>query len=453
MVNQLFARLAAYQSERIASGSINRRIFHTALTIASLTFGVKLVSLIKDVSVAAAFGTGDSVEAFLMAYVLPTFVIGIVGGSLNAALIPTYIQLREVEGQPAADRLFSSTVIIAGTILLLTTTILASVGHMLLPLLATGFSPAKRALTERLFYLLLPAILLNGIATTWGAVLNAGEQFALVAIAPGLVPLVMITSLRLSSHSSIAALPLGLLGGTFLQLCVLAWGLRRSAIPLHPHWHGHDRYLRQVLHQFAPLLLAGLLMNSTLLVDQFIASLLHPGSVAALGYGNKLVSLMTSISTTALGTALLPYLSKLVARAEWQAVSHTIKTYTVLVLALMLPITTILYTLSAPIAHLVFQRGAFTPTDTLLVARVQAMYILQLPAFTLCIVFVRLLSSLQMNYILTWGTIINCVVNITLDYLLVRHFGVAGIALATSFVYLVSLCFLATMALRQLWKH
>ncbi len=453
MGNVLLARLATYQRERLASGSINRRIFHTALTIAAITFGVKLASLIKDVGVAATFGTGDNVEAFLMAYLLPTFVIGIVGGSLNAALIPTYIQLREAEGQSAADRLFSSIVVISASILLVTTAALALVGHMLLPLLATGFSPAKRGLTEQLFYLLLPAILLNGIATIWGAVLNAGERFALVAVAPGLVPLAMIASLRLSHHSSVDSLALGLLGGTFLQLGMLAWGLRRWSIPLRPHWHGHDRNVRQVLHQFAPMLLAGVLMNSTLLVDQFVASLLQPGSVAALGYGNKLASLMTGISTTALGTALLPYLSKLVARSEWQAVRHTIKTYTLLVLGLAVPITMLLYALSTPIVHLLFQRGAFTPANTLLVARIQALYIVQLPAFTLSIVFVRLLSSLQLNYILTWGTLMNCVVNISLDYLLVRRFGVAGIALSTSLVYLVSLCFLATMALHQLRKR
>src|SRR5919199_382001 len=83
--------------------SVNRRIFRAAFVIGALTFGVKLVSLVKETTVAASFGTGDALDAFLIAFLLPTFVIYVLGASLNAALIPTYIEVRDRQGPEAAQ--------------------------------------------------------------------------------------------------------------------------------------------------------------------------------------------------------------------------------------------------------------------------------------------------------------------------------------------------------------
>jgi len=78
------------------------------------------------------------------------------------------------------------------------------------------------------------------------------------------------------------------------------------------------------------------------------------------------------------------------------------------------------------------------------------MYVLQVPFYTLGILFVRLISSIQANYILMWGTVISFILNITLDYLLMRILGVAGIALSTTLVYMTSCVFLWVMLHRKL---
>src|SRR6266545_5486658 len=97
----------------LSSRSINHRIFLAAIVIGSLTFGVKLASMVKDSIVAASFGTGDAIDAFFIAFLLPTYIINVVGGSFNAALIPIYIETREHDGPTAAQRRFWSVMIVS----------------------------------------------------------------------------------------------------------------------------------------------------------------------------------------------------------------------------------------------------------------------------------------------------------------------------------------------------
>ena len=431
--------------------SVNRRIFVAAVVIGGLTFAVKLASLAKEVTVAASFGTADALDAFLIAFLLPSYVINVVGSSLNAALIPGYIQVRQADGPAAAQRLFAGAVTVSGVLLLVATAVLAALGPFLLPLLASGFAPDKLLLTERLFYLLLPAVAVSGLATNWESVLNAGERFGLTAFAPLMVPLTtMATLLALGPACGVYALVLGTVGGTVLQLSLLGWALRKQGLSLLPRWHGLDPALRRVIAQYLPMTAASALISSTLLVDQSIAAMLDPGSVSVLSYGNKLIAPVLGIGTMALGTAVLPYFSTMVAAADWDGLRHTLKTYTRLVLLVTVPATVALVLLSGPLVHVLFRHGRFTEGDALAVSRVQAMYALQLPFYSLGILFVRLLSALRGNHILLGGTVISFLLNIVLDVALLRVFGIAGIALSTSLVYLASCAFLGLMLRRRL---
>jgi putative peptidoglycan lipid II flippase len=103
---------------------------------------------------------------------------------------------------------------------------------------------------------------------------------------------------------------------------------------------------------------------------------------------------------------------------------------------------------SEPLTRLLFQRGAFTDADTLLVSRVQALFVLQIPMATLGIMVVRLISAMKANHVLMWGTVLNLSLNIILNYVLMQHFAVAGLALSLSLMYFASATYLMYMAWR-----
>ncbi|THJ24019.1 MAG: virulence factor MviN [Nitrospira sp. CG24E] len=431
--------------------SVNRRIFAAMVTVGGCTTLVKLTAAVKEMAVAYQFGTSDELDAFLIAFVLPAFAVTLIGGSLNGALIPTYIQVREQEGQPAAQRLLSSIMVVSIGFLVVLSMILALTASYCLPLMASGFSAEKMAVTQSLYWGLLSTLVLSGVATTWGAILNAEHRFALAAVAPVATSIAtMVAVIVMAKYWGSYALVAGIVGGALLEAGVVGWGLKRTGVSLLPRWYGASLAIKQVLQQYAPMVAAAFLMSGTAVVGQSMAAMLGPGDVSALSYGNKITSLILGIVALTVSSAVMPHFSRMVARAEWPGLRHTLLTYSRWLLIGTLPVTVALIYYSEPVVALLFQRGAFSAEDTRLVGQIQAMYLLQVPLYVVSMLFARLISALKEIKWFMWGNAINLSMYIVLTYALMQRFGVAGIALATSLMYLISCGFLLWVSLRLL---
>ena len=422
----------------LTSGSVNRQIFGAAIIVASGTAFVKVLTVGKELVSAWKFGTGDAIDAFLIALVVPSFIISVVAGSFNVALIPTYIQVREREGREASQRLFS-TVMVWSLGLLVITTVLMLVGAPLyLPRIASGFSPEKLSLTFQLFFMMSPVVLVNGIQVIWGAVLNAGERFALVALVPTITPTITVLFLLVGQSWGIFALAAGIVCGSMMELVILGVVLKRQGISLLPRWYGLDANVRQVAGQYAPMIAGALLMSSTNIVDQAMAAMLLPGSVAALNYGNRVIAFPIALISTGLSTAIIPYYSKMIATENWVGVRHTLRYYLLSIFKITVPLTCFFFFFSHQIIFILFKRGSFSVEDVHVVAQVQAFLCLQMPFYVGGILLVRLISARLYNHILMWISLVNLIFNIGLNYLFIKNLGVAGIALSTSCVYAIS---------------
>src|SRR5579884_214881 len=440
MIAALRPHVARWQAWR--AQSVNRRIFAAALTVGSGGLVAKLVTTAQDVLVAGRFGVGDELDAFLIAFALPMFAINVLAGSLASALIPTYVQVRDTQGLAAARRLVASVSAATVGLLAAAAVLLALAAPWLLPRLGASFSADKLALTHTLFLLLLPVLVVSGLARCWAAILNGSERFALPALSPVTTPAGAIMGLLLLGPVwGIHALALGTLAGAVVELAVLAPALRRCGLAVLPRWHGLDATLRQTLQQYAPVAAGQVLMAATLVVDQAMAATRGPGSVAALAYGTRVVTFLLGLAMV-LGVATLPYYAQLVARREWGSVRHVLKTYGALVLLAAVAVTLLGIWLSEPIVVLLCPRGAFTAEDVRLVSQVQALSFLQVPFYTLGILLVRLISALRANHLLLGGAALNLVVNVVCDYVFLQWIGVAGIALATAVMYSLALLYL-----------
>ena len=436
--------------QSISTGSVNSRIFSAAIIVAAGTLFVKVLAVVKELVVASKFGTADDLDAFLIALIIPSLIVTVIAGSFNSALIPTYIKVREQEGKQAAQKLFSGATIWSIGLLAITTVLIMGMSPLYLPRITGGFSLQKLDLTYQLLWVVSPMILLTGINTVWGAVLNAGERFALVALAPILTPAVTILFLFVTQSWGIFNLAIGMIVGQLLEMLIVGGALRRQGISLQPKWYGFDRHLKEVAGQYAPMIAGAFLMCSTGLVDQAMAAMLPSGSVASLAYGNRIISLPITIATTALSTAVIPYFSKMVALDDWTGIRQSLKHYMGLIFAATIPLTGLIILFSEPIVRLLFQRGSFTAENTQLVAQIQACFALQIPFYIASILVVRLTSAMRNNKVMMWGSAGNLIVNISLNYLFMQWFGVAGIALSTSCVYLFSFLFLLFFVLQNL---
>jgi len=434
------AALAPFSAARRAlASSVNRKIFR-AVTILSGFSGVVLAATTaRELVVANYFGRSDALDAYITAYVLPLFMVTLVSKSFDAAVIPTFIEVRESEGAEAAQRLFSGALVWSLALLVTIALLLAAFAPYYLPLLASGFSASKLLLTRKLLYFMLPLVVMSAVTVNGTALLNAGERFALPAILPILAPLGgLLCLLALGRRWGIYALAVGTVAGTALQALSLVALARAHGVRLAPRWSGFDPKLRQVAGQYVPMVTGALLMGTTELVDQAMAAMLPPGSVAALGYARKIVNVLVVVGAIPLAAATLPYFSDMVAKGEWQSCRHTLRTYTGLILLATLPITAGMVVFARPLVRILFQRGAFTAVDTAVVSHVEAWLALQVPFYVLGNMAVRLVSALKRNGILMGIAAVNTVLNAVLNWLLMWRYGVAGIALSTSIVYLVS---------------
>jgi len=416
------------------AASVDRRIFRAAASVTAAGILVKLVATLKEVSVAGVYGRSDAMDAFLVAALIPGLLINLISESMNQALVPTLIRVRDLEGHESARRLFSSATLWMCVLLTAASAAMALTARGFFPLIASHFPAAKLDLSVHIFYALLPAVLLTGIATNCTAVLNTFDRFAWPALAPVTISLTIIVGvLALGGRFGIWALVYASLAGALIHALLAAGMMEAQGYRLRLRWYGMTEATREVAHQYGPVLLSGVVASGGLLVDQSMAAMLPAGSVSALVYANRFVSVVLTLLAGAISTAITPYFSGMIAARDWTGCRHTLRTWVRLTALVSAPIAVALIADSHLLIRIAFQRGAFGPHDAAVVAPVLAMYAIQIPFFVSSRVFYRFLIAMRRTDLVLYCGMLNLAVDIVLNLLLMRWLGVAGIALATSF--------------------
>lgn len=427
-----FLKICVARWHEWSNGTINQRIFRASLTVSSMTAVVAFAYFLRELIIAGWFGTGDEVDAFLTAFLIPWATMLIMAGAFGGAVIPSLIRIREQEGKEAARRFSSQLVGLSAAVLFAGTLGLAMAGPWLIKLFGSGFDQEKLASTRSLFHMLLPVLFLGGMSKMVAALLNAEERFAVAALFPVAGPLGGILGIVVGGKTwGIMALAAGTTCGYFLEFLAVGIVSREYGLRLVPHWSGMDRTTRHVVGEYGYLVLAILLQYAVPLTDQALAASLSSGSVSVLSYGSKIVGSLVGLGMAALEVAALPYFAMLAGKGDLRSTRHTIRTYGVLVLAATIPLTVILSVFSEPVIRILFQRGAFTAGDTALVAGVQSYWALQLPFYSLMMLGFRALSASGRNSILARISLFSAVLNAILGYALSGAMRVQGIALAT----------------------
>jgi putative peptidoglycan lipid II flippase len=424
-----FAQIARpFQGARV-----NRRILHAAASVSAAAVLVKLVATLKEFAVAGVYGRSDAMDAFLAAALIPGLLINLISESMNQALVPTLVRVRQSEGREQAQQLLSSSMLWLCLLLAGGSAVMALAARGFFPLIASHFPPAKINLSVHLFYALLPIVLLSGIAANCTAVLNTFERFAWPALAPVVTPVAMMAcALLLGRRTGIWALVYGYLAGALIHACIVTWMMDSAGYRFRLRWHGMTEATREVAGQYGPVLLSGVAASGGLLVDQSMAAMLPAGSVAALAYAGRFVSVVLTLMAGAISTAVVPYFSTMIAAGDWAGCRHTLRTWVKLTALISAPIAVVLILGAHTLIRLTFQHGAFGLADTAAVTPVLAMYAIQIPFFASSRVFYRFLVAMRRTDLVLYCGILNLGLDIVLNLVLMRWFGVAGIALATS---------------------
>ncbi|HLH38525.1 MAG TPA: lipid II flippase MurJ [Bryobacteraceae bacterium] len=438
----------------IKGRAVSWRVLLQIATVGAYTGVVKIAGGAKVVLTARAFGMSDGLDAYLIAFLLPSFLCDTLAGPLNSAFVPTFIEVRERDGPAAAHRLYQSA-LAAGAGLLSIAAILSGLfAPWILKLLASSFNADKLALTCSLFWVMLPIVPLTAFTVIWRSVLNTEARFAIPAVLPALTPVASIVFLLLYSQIwGVYSLALGTLAGGIIEIALLAVYMVRRGLPVLPHWHGWNPALHQAARQYGPVIGGIFLLMGAPLIDQGIAGMLGPGSVSALNYGTRLSVVLMAIGPAAVATAILPHFSELTVSAGWEHVRQSLRSYTAIILAITLPAIAILMIISEPLVRLSFEHGQFTGADTPLVTAVQRFSLLAIPSSMAMALVLRLISSMKANFMLLRATALYAILNLALDFVLTRWIGIQGIPLSMALVQLVCVAYLWRRLHREFAPH
>jgi len=430
---------------------VNRRVLRAATSVMAAGVVVKIAATAKEITVAGVYGRSDVMDAFLAAFLIPNLLINLIAESMNQALAPTLIRVRIREGYERAQQLLSSSMLWLCGMLIAVSIGMAGLARVFFPLIASGFSAGKQALAVRLFYALLPVVLLSGVASNCTAVLNTCERFALPALAPLVMPLSMIAAaLLLNGALGIWALVYAAVFGALVHAGLVAWMMEAQGYRFRLYWHGGNEATREVARQYGPVLLSSVVASGGLLVDQAMAAMLPAGSVSALVFANRFVSVAVTLLAGAVSSAVAPYFSSMIAERDWHGCRRTLRTWSRNMALVSLPIAGLLIAGAQPLVRLTLQHGAFGAGDTAVVKTVLAMYAIQIPFYVVSRVFYRFVVAMRRTDLVLYCGILNLALDVVLNLGLMRWMGVAGIALATSLWTVSTLAFLWYWAERLL---
>ena len=433
------------------AAGFNSGIARAAAVVSFAALAVKLAGMLKETAVARVYGRSDAMDAFLVAALVPALLVNLIAESMNQALIPTLVRVREQQGRRRAQELLSSAMLWTCVLLLSVALAVAAAARRFFPLLASHFAAPKLALSIHLFYGLLPMVLITGVAANCTSVLNTEGEFALPALAP-IVNSVLIVAgvLVFGSRFGIWAMVWATLAGAAVHALLVVSRMKTYGYRFLLRWYGQTEAIREVSRQYGAVLLSGAVASGGLIVDQSMAAMLPAGSVSALAYAGRFVSVALTLVAGTLSTALTPSLSHLVAQHDWPACRSALRTWSRIAAVASIPIAALLIAGAPFLVRLAFQRGAFGPSDTAVVARALVMYALQIPFFAMSRVSYRLLIAMRRTDLVLACGVLNLVLDIVLNLALMRWFGVAGIALATSLWTFATYLFLGYWARRLL---
>ncbi|MEX2581004.1 MAG: lipid II flippase MurJ [Verrucomicrobiales bacterium] len=434
---------------------LDHDVLSGAVIVGVVTLGVKGVAFLKELVVAHRFGTSDEVDAYVVAMLIPSIVALSVGNAFRDAFVPVYAEER-LKKPMEAERLVSDTVRICFVLLLVLTAGAVIFSESIIDWVATGFSPEKTALCVKFFRMVSLYTICVGVGIVLRGYLQTHRRFFVSAAASALIPGTIIavllapgqasgTRLALATSLGAAALFIVLLSACYRLHRGLRCGRLRRERPA-------STVGRVLLPQIPPLFAGALVMESYLFVDTLMVSVLPPGSVAVLTYGERVCGVVCLVGA-AIAQALFPHISGLAAKRDWASFRATTGRLGTLIVVLSAPIVAIFWFAAEPLVRIVFQRGEFSPEDTRQVAEVLRFAGFQVPGSILLALNARAVMALRDGGFIVVSAGLGLGLNVGLNLLFIDWYGVKGVALSTALVSLFSAALLfgrAEILLRRL---
>ncbi|MBN2752488.1 MAG: murein biosynthesis integral membrane protein MurJ [Rhodospirillaceae bacterium] len=415
-------------------------LYRAVATVGGFTLISRITGFVRDVLLAQVLGAGMQADAFFVAFKFPNLFRRLFAeGAFSAAFVPLFARKLEGEGQAAA-KAFSDTIFAVLALVLIG---MVLVMEIIMPWAITAFAPGfvavpgKIALAGDLARIAFPYLFFIALVSLLSGVQNAMGRFAAAAAAPILLNVCLIAAVlgygslwQGNGPGHVLAWAVSVSG--VVQFAWLLLNTRRSGMGPGLVLPRLTPDVRRLGRRIVPGVVGMGVYQINLLVDTVIASLVSEGAVSWLYYADRVNQLPLGVVGIAIGTALLPMLSRQIKSGRDDVAHHTQNRGMEFALLLTVPAAAALACLAAPIVMTLFERGAFTVEDTTATSLALMAFAFGLPAHVLVKVLVPGFFAREDTTTPVRIAVVCLASNLVLNVILMRPLGHVGIAVATA---------------------
>ena len=430
-------------------------LLRASVTVGGYTMASRVLGFVRDILIANALGAGPLADAFVVAFRIPNLFRRLVAeGALTAAFVPLFARELEENGAAAAVRFGNQALALMFSTLLVFTILAEIAMPWFLLALAPGYieTSDKFALTVLFTRITFPYLLCMALVALLGGMLNAVYRFAAMSAAPVILNVVLISALlagELVFATPGHALVWGVAAAGVVQLAWLIIACARSGLAIRLHLPVWNPAMKRLVRRMLPGVIGGGVTQINIVVGTAIATLVGEGAVAYLYYADRVYQLPLGVVGIALGTALLPLLSRQLRSGDADAANESTNRALEFSALLILPATVALLLIAGPIVKVLFGHGAFTPEDTVATAAALVAFSIGLPAYVLVKILSTGFFAREDTVTPVRVAVVSMAVNIAASLLLIGPLGHIGVALATAIAAWRNTLVLAAILVRR----
>jgi putative peptidoglycan lipid II flippase len=409
-------------------------IAQAAALVTVLTALSAVLGFFRDVVIAGVFGAGAELDAYLVAQGLMNLVLALVAGAMAKATVPVLAAQNSADDNSnRAAHTLSVVLTVTLLVLGLGSLIMALAANSVVTVLAPGFKGAQADLAASLTRIVLIATVLISGTNLLAAAAEAHRRFFWSAMQGVPFNVIMIAAAVLfGPRYGVYALAVGfVLGSAGRLLCQLP-PIRALGLRLRASFDIKDPGFRSIARLIPPLLLGSALGNANTMVDRAVGSMVGEGTISALSYAWRIISLGETLLVASLLTALYPAFGAAAGSRDMDEMRHLVSRGLATVVTVLMPVWGFMIVCAVPMVALLFEHGSFTPGDTQRTATAMLWYAPALLALGWREMVVRASYALGDSRRPVLVFVFAMSINVIGDFTLGLRFGIAGLAASTS---------------------
>jgi putative peptidoglycan lipid II flippase len=404
------------------------------LTICTLVS--QILAFVIQIVIAANFGAGQKMDAYLAGVTLPQYITTILTSTLVAVFIPVFISYNSKNSEDAL-RVMSGIMNLC-FIVSFTITVLGLIfAYPLIELTVPGLTPEAKSMAYKTALIFWPSVLFSSIQYLLISLYQARKDFIWQAIVPiigGIIQLLLIIILK--KYFDIYVLTFIALTGIIIQTLLLSKILFTDKFQFRLFFK-HPGVI-EFIHLIIPLIIANIFIKITPIVERFFASNMYTGSISHLNYASKITMVISTLLTIGLSTIIFPLLSEALSSNNVKLFKETVAKGLRNMWILLAPIICFGLVLSLSVVSLVFERGAFNHKDSIEVSNLLQIYILSLLASSFGSITGKSLYALKLTKLLSIVGVLESIAYIVYTRFLAYKFGVYGLAIGYAIYFTIS---------------